>query len=137
MSRLVSRRTPTTGRTRLTTDRLARIMGTTLVGMGTLHFLVPKPFDEIIPEEIPADPRTLTYASGVAEIGIGAGLLVPRTRRPAGAAATALFVAVYPANINMVRLWWHKPAVYRAVAIGRLPLQFPLIWAGIRIWRKG
>ena len=24
----------------------------------------------------------------------------------------------------------------RAVAIGRLPLQFPLIWAGIRIWRK-
>ena len=65
MSRLVSRRTPTTGRTRLTTDRLARIMGTTLVGMGTLHFLVPKPFDEIIPEEIPADPRTAGVAEAV------------------------------------------------------------------------
>ncbi|NED66815.1 hypothetical protein G3I15_38395, partial [Streptomyces sp. SID10244] len=73
---------------------------------------------------------------GVAEVAIGAGLLAPRTRRPAAALAAALFVAVYPANINMVRLWKDKPAGMKAVAIGRLPLQFPMIWAAVKVFRS-
>ncbi|MEE3851125.1 hypothetical protein VZC37_12325 [Gordonia sp. LSe1-13] len=116
-------------------DRLARLMAGMLITIGTLHFVAPKPFDDIIPEEIPADPRTLTYASGAAEIGIGAGLLAPRTRRFSAALAAALFIAVYPANINMVRLWKDKPLAMRAAAIGRLPLQFPMIWAAIKVFR--
>ncbi|WP_124711552.1 DoxX family protein [Gordonia insulae] len=120
----------------MTPDRLTRVMAGSLLTMGTLHFVVPKPFDEIIPEEIPGDARTLTYASGVAEVAIGAGLLAPRTRRTAAALAVALFVAVYPANINMVRLWKDKPAAMRAIAIGRLPLQFPMIWAAVKVFRS-
>lgn len=120
-------------------NRLARVLGGMLLGMGALHFAVPKPFDEIVPPEIAGalgtDARTLTYASGVAEVGIGAGLLLPQTRRLAAGSAAALFVAVYPANINMVRMWWHKPPVYKAIAIGRLPLQIPLIAAAVKIFR--
>ena len=52
-----------------------------LLGVGTVHFVAPKPFDEIIPAELPGRPRFYTYASGVAEIGIGGMLLVQRTRR--------------------------------------------------------
>ncbi|QTI68229.1 DoxX family protein [Gordonia polyisoprenivorans] len=120
---------------RLSPIQLARALAGMLLTIGTLHFVAPKPFDEIIPEEIPADPRMLTYASGVAEVALGVGLLVPATRKPSAAAAAALFVAVYPANINMVRLWWHKPAIYKAIAVGRLPLQFPMIAAAIKVFR--
>lgn len=94
---------------RLDPVQLARGLAAMLISIGVLHFVAPKPFDEIIPEEIPGDPRTLTYASGVAEIGLGAALLAPKTRRAAGAASVLLFLAVYPANINMVRLWWDRP----------------------------
>ncbi|GAC67772.1 DoxX family protein [Gordonia soli] len=119
----------------MSTDRLARQMGTGLIGMGVAHFVVPKPFDGIVPKEIPADARTLTYASGVAEIGLGAGLLAPRTRRLAAALSVLLFIAVYPANVNMVRLWWDKPLAYKIIALGRLPFQFPMIWAALKVYR--
>ncbi|MGC4936065.1 DoxX family protein [Gordonia sp. DT30] len=125
---------------RFSPTQVARALAAMLLTMGTLHFLVPKPFDQLIPDEVvpdalPDGKRTLTYASGVAEVAIGAGLLAPATRRPAAGAAAALFVAVYPANINMVRLWWRRPAIYKAIAIGRLPLQFPLIAAAVKVYR--
>ena len=115
--------------------RLARGMAAMLLGVGTVHFLALKQFDEIIPPAIPIDPRTLTYASGVAEIAVGTGLLLPATRKPAAAAAAALFVAVFPANIYMARLWWDKPLAYRVVALARLPLQIPMIAAAIKVYR--
>ncbi|NMO02195.1 hypothetical protein HH308_13335 [Gordonia sp. TBRC 11910] len=103
--------------------------------MGVLHFVAPKPFDAIIPDEIPADKRTLTYASGAAELTIGAGLLVPRTRRWSAAAAAALFVAVFPANVNTIRLWQNKPAWLKSLAWARLPLQIPMVVAAIKVYR--
>ncbi|MEP9415645.1 hypothetical protein ABLE92_15030 [Gordonia sp. VNQ95] len=121
---------------RFSSTQLARALAGMLLTIGTLHFLAPKPFDEIIPEEIPAEPRMLTYASGVVEVALGAALLAPATRKPAAAGAAALFVAVYPANINMVRLWWDKPAIYKAIAIARLPLQFPMIVAALKAYRN-
>ena len=76
-----------------------------LLGVGTVHFLAPKPFDDIIPAELPGSPRFYTYVSGVAEVVIGALLLVRRTRRSAALAAAALFVAVFPGERQ------HGPAV--------------------------
>ena len=76
-----------------------------LIGVGTTHFLAPKPFDTIVPAELPGSPRLYTYGSGVAEVAIGGLLLTQRTRRFGALAAAALFVAVFPANVNMVRLW--------------------------------
>lgn len=106
-----------------------------LIGIGTLHFLAPKPFDDIVPAELPGSARLYTYASGVVEIGTGA-LLVPRsTRRSAALAAVALFLGVFPANVNMCRLWWGKPWPMRIVALARLPLQIPMITTALKIRR--
>jgi len=107
-----------------------------LLGVGTVHFLAPKPFDEIIPAELPGSPRFYTYASGVAEVTIGALLLVPRTRRNAALAAVALFLGVFPANINMCRLWWGKPWPMRVVSLARLPLQIPMITEALKVRRN-
>ena len=104
-----------------------------LLGVGTLHFAAPKPFDGIIPVELPGSPRFYTYASGVAEVGIGGALLVRSTRRLAALAAAALFVAVFPGNLNMVRLWWDKPWPMRVAALARLPLQIPMITTALKI----
>ncbi|OBG41256.1 MULTISPECIES: DoxX family protein [Mycolicibacter] len=114
----------------------ARGLAGLLLGAGAGHFVFPQPFDAIVPPELPGSARMYTYASGVAELVIGALLLSPRTRRKAGLAAAALLVAVYPANIHSVRLFWGKPWL-RAGAIARLPLQIPMIIAALRVWRAG
>jgi uncharacterized membrane protein len=110
-------------------------MGTLLVGMGVLHFVAPKPFDTIVPTELPGSARIYTHASGVAEVAVGALLLAPRTRRIGALAAIALFVGVFPANVNMVRLWKHKPMPMRIGALARLPLQIPMITQAYKIYR--
>ena len=110
-------------------------LGAMLLGMGTLHFVAPKPFDAIVPAELPGSARFYTYGSGVAELASGALLLAPRTRRVGALAAVALFVAVLPANVNMVRLWKDKPWPMRVGAIARLPLQIPMITAALKIFR--
>jgi uncharacterized membrane protein len=107
-----------------------------LMGIGTLHFLAPKPFDGIVPAELPGDARLYTYVSGAAEVSIGALLLPRRTRRSAALAAALLFVAVFPANVNMVRLWWGKPLPMRVAALARLPLQIPMITTVLKIRRN-
>ena len=107
--------------------------------MGVLHFAAPKPFDDIVPAELPGSQRFYTYASGVAELATGALLLAPRTRRIGALAAVALFVAVFPANVNMVRLWFKEPAkplFMRIGAIARLPLQIPMITIALKIFRN-
>ena len=111
-------------------------MGALLVGMGALHFVAPKPFDGIVPAELPGSARFYTYASGVGEAATGALLLAPRTRKLGALAAVALFLAVFPANVNMVRLWKDKPLFMRLGAITRLPLQIPMIVAALKIYRN-
>lgn len=111
-------------------------MAAGLLGIGTLHFVAPKPFDSIIPAELPGSPRFYTYASGVAELAVAGLLVAPRTRRFGALAAVALFLAVFPGNVNMVRLWWYKPWPMRAIAIARLPLQVPMIVEAVKVYRR-
>jgi uncharacterized membrane protein len=106
-----------------------------LTTVGITHFLAPKPFDSIVPAELPGGPRFYTYASGVAELGTAALLAAPRTRRLGATVAIALFLAVFPANVNMVRLWWDKPWPMRLGTIARLPLQIPMITAANKVRR--
>ncbi|BBZ70259.1 DoxX family protein [Mycobacterium paraseoulense] len=120
-----------------TTQRAAYRVAAMLLGVGTLHFVAPKPFDGIVPAELPGSPRFYTYASGVAELGVGAALLPRRTRRPAALAAAVLFLGVFPANVNMCRLWWNKPWPMRAAALARLPLQIPMVTTALKISRNG
>ena len=116
--------------------RQAYWMGAVLITTGVLHFVTPKGFDSIIPKEIGIPARTLTYASGVAELAIGAGLLAPRTRKVSALAAAALFVAVFPANVNTVRVVKDRPIGYRLAAIARLPLQVPLITTAWQVFKR-
>jgi len=102
---------------------------------GVTHFAAPKPYDSIVPKALPGSPRLWTYLSGAAELATAAALVNPRTRRIGGLAAAGLFAAVLPANVQMALDWRDKPAAQRALAYGRLPLQAPLIWWGLKVAR--
>ena len=114
----------------------AQRMGAMLVGMGVLHFVAPKPFDSIVPAELPGTPRFYTLASGVGEAAVGAMLLAPRTRRLGALAAVALFVGVFPANVNSVRVFWDKGWPARIAMIARLPLQYPMVTQALKVYRN-
>jgi uncharacterized membrane protein len=103
-----------------------------LATAGVAHFAVPRQFDATIPRALPGAPRTWTYASGVAELALAAGVALPRTRRIAARAAAAFFVGVFPANVQMAVDWRHRPTPLRAAALARLPLQVPLV-----LWARG
>lgn len=103
--------------------------------MGVLHFAVPSQFDAIVPEQLPGTPRFWTHVSGVAELGIGAAVAIPRTRRLGGLAAALLFVAVFPANVKMAIDHSTRSLPERAIAYGRLPLQIPLVLWALRVRR--
>ncbi|NBH06457.1 hypothetical protein [Amycolatopsis sp. SID8362] len=108
--------------------RPAHFLAGALGFMGVLHFAVPKPFDALIPASLPGSRRAWTYGSGVAELAVAAAVAAPRTRRVGGLAAALLFLGVFPANVKMAVD--AKTAPQRAIAWGRLPLQWPLIaWA--------
>jgi uncharacterized membrane protein len=74
-----------------------------MIGVGLDHFAQPDFFVRIVPRVLPA-PLLLVQVSGLFEVLGGAGLLVPspRVRRAAGIGLVCLYVAVFPANVNMV-----------------------------------
>ena len=67
---------------------------------GTLHFIKPEPFVKIVPDYLPYH-LALVYVSGFFEILFGIGLLIPSLSRAAAWGLILLFIAVFPANINM------------------------------------
>jgi len=108
---------------------LKRVAGPFFVFAGALHFAIPKSYESMMPRYLPAH-RELVYASGVAEIAGGVGLMHPRTRSWAGWWLIATLVAVFPANLNMAL----NPDRYaqlvpggEPVLLARLPLQAALI----------
>ena len=107
--------------------RSAELLAGLLGGAGALHFLLPGPFDSIVPSVLPHS-RLWTYASGLVELACAAAVAVPRTRARGAAVTALLFVVVFPANVQMA-LDASTPLV-RTVAYTRLPLQVPLVlWA--------
>jgi uncharacterized membrane protein len=97
---------------------------------GLSHFAIPRFYDAIVPHAIPGSARAWTLASGVVELACAAAVALPRTRRLGATVAAVLFVAVFPANIQMAIDWRSRPALDQAIAYGRLPLQVPLVlWA--------
>lgn len=107
---------------------LAGLMG----GAAVLHFAVPKAFDSTVPRILPGKPRTWTYASGVAELALAAGLAHPRTRASAARVTAGFLVGVFPANVQMAVDWRHRSRPQRIAACARLPLQVPLV-----LWARG
>lgn len=114
---------------------LLLVMGPMYVVAGIFHFLVPGVYVQIVPPVFPA-PSALVYLSGLAEIAVGIGLLIPRTRRYAAWATIALLVAVFPANVYMATSSVVVEGIpgggdpSALVRWGRLPLQAVLVlWA--------
>ena len=114
---------------------LLYVMGPLYVLAGVLHFVVPGLYVQIVPPVLPA-PLALVYLSGLAEVAVGVGVLVPRTRPYAAWATIALLVAIFPANVYMAV----SPVVIEGipgggdpsalVRWGRLPFQGVLVlWA--------
>ena len=109
---------------------LAAFIGTA----GVMHFVRPQFFDDIVPDWMPGSKRSVTYASGVAEL-TGAVLVASRRTRRLGAWWCFLtFLGVYPANIQAVIDGGVKsaqpPFDGPAAAWVRLPLQLPMFaWA--------
>src|SRR5699024_3914735 len=85
-----------------------------------------------------ASRRDWVYASGVGELACAAALAVPRTRRAGGYASAALFVGVFPGNIQIAVDYRRRgrPGWQQAIAYGRLPLQVPLVLAALRAARR-
>jgi uncharacterized membrane protein len=90
---------------------------------GTLHFTHTKFYVAIMPDYVPSH-REIVYATGVAEIVGGAGLMASTTRRPAGWWLIATLIAVFPANIHMaMHPERYKMPGGRAGLYARLPFQ--------------
>lgn len=100
-----------------------------LVGAGVTHILAPQVYDTVVPRWMPGPARFWTLSSGVAELVAAALLALPSTRRAGGLVAAAIFVAVYPANVDMA--WQRRRQLVPFLAcLARLPLQVPLVgWA--------
>jgi uncharacterized membrane protein len=111
-------------------------MGALYVVAGAMHFVVPGVYAQIVPPAFPR-PLALVYLSGAAEILLGVGVIVPRTRRLAAWGLVALLIAVFPANVYMathdvvldgVPAWAATPS--DAATWARLPFQVVLVaWA--------
>lgn len=98
-----------------------------LLPAGILHLLHPTPFDKIVPSTLPATPRLWTYLSGVAEIGLGAGIQNKEFQKVIARLSAVFFLAVFPANIKMALDWRKKAFPLALGAWLRLPLQFLLV----------
>jgi uncharacterized membrane protein len=118
-------------------DPGAAALAALLTTAGALHLAVPAPFDAIVPRGLPGTRRFWTVASGIAELGVGVAVAVPRTRRLGATAAACLFVAVLPANVTMARDWSSRSPAARAAAWARLPLQVPLVAWALAVRRRG
>ena len=113
-----------------------RLLAAFFVFAGTMHFVIPKRYEAIMPPSLPRH-REAVVVSGLAEIAGGLMVLHPRTRVLAGTWLVALLAAVFPANVHMAL---HPEEVKgldtdrmpRWALWARLPLQpLMMVWA----WR--
>src|SRR3954471_13815844 len=98
------------------------LAGPLFVLAGVLHFTHTRFYVAIMPDYVP-EHKKMVYASGVAEIAGGLGLMVPATRKPAGWWLIATLIAVFPANVHMALHPERYKKIPRAGLYARLPVQ--------------
>ena len=104
---------------------------------GLTHLIFPGTYLAIVPPWLP-ERVTLVYVSGLAEIVGGLGVLLPLTRRLAGAGLIVLLLAVFPANVHaaMAGMSLGGRAVEPWILWARLPLQALLLyWVHTVAWK--
>ena len=78
----------------------ALIFGIFLINVGILHFTDTPWFEPIVPDFL-GFPTFWVIVSGIAEIILGIGLIVPKSREIAAKCTAIFLVIVYSANLNM------------------------------------
>jgi uncharacterized membrane protein len=119
------------------TPRQYNLRGAAAIGLALLfiftgigHFTQTEPMSQMLPSWVPARVL-LVYLTGILELAIAAGFLIPRSRRVTGWAAAIMLILFLPANIyaaiNQVPMGGHAwGPVYLLI---RAPLQLAiLLW---------
>jgi uncharacterized membrane protein len=107
-----------------------RLLGVTFLAAGVNHFVNPRFYEAIVPPSLQHEKARVVQISGLAEAAGGLGVLIPSTRRFAGAGLVALLAAVFPANLYMAREPEQFRKVPRWALYARLPLQpLMMLWA--------
>ena len=106
---------------------LTYLFGALLVAAGFNHFVNPNLYNPFIPEFMPR--LAVNYASGLAEIVVGAGVFLPRFRKAATLGILVLMILFLP--LHVIDVFRENPAIgSHTAAVIRLPVQFVLIaWA--------
>ena len=105
------------------------IFGVIFVAAGANHFINPKFYLNMMPAYLPWH-YALVIVSGVAEIVLGVGLLIPQCSQAAAWGIILLLIAVFPANIHMALNPELYPSIPPVALWIRLPLQALLVlWA--------
>jgi len=112
--------------------RSRKLLAAFFIQAGINHFVMPRPYQQIVPPRLKGNAKVLVQVSGVAEVAGGVGVLLPWTRRLSGLGLVALLAAVFPANVYMAR----EPERFRRIPpwalYARLALQpLMMLWA----WR--
>ena len=79
---------------------ISTIFAVFLINVGIAHFTDTQWFEPIVPDAL-GDPTLWVLLTGVMEIFLGIGMIIPQTRKYASILLVAFLVAVYWANLNM------------------------------------
>lgn len=81
---------------------VAWLLAVFLAVVGVAHLVTPGKVEPLVPEWWPAK-RATVYASGVAEVAIAIGLLVPATRTWSAGIAVLMFLAYTLVHLDDLR----------------------------------
>src|SRR4051794_32373186 len=113
-----------------------RPLAALLAVAGTTHLTNPRIYEPLVPGRL-GDPGPWVLWSGVAELACAGALLSHRTRQSGALVAAALFVAVYPGNVqHAVDAQRRGSRAAKAATLARLPMQGPLVWWALRLARR-
>jgi len=116
--------------------RSAKLLAAGFAGSGAVHLAKPEVYEPLMPSWVPAH-REVILGSGLAELALALGLVLPPTRRLAGWASVGLLLAVWPGNLQMaLDSNRSSSAAFKVAAWGRLPLQVPMIRAAVAAARS-
>jgi uncharacterized membrane protein len=104
-----------------------------MIAGGAAHLAAPEGFAPLVPAFLPAIP--IIYGTGVLQIMIGLGALLPRTRNLAALAFAALCAVYLPLHLwDFVR---PDPVFAPPVAAGiRVAVQLAFIMSGYILWQR-
>jgi uncharacterized membrane protein len=112
--------------------RSRKLLAAFFIGGGINHFVMSRPYEQIVPPKLKGQAKLLVQVSGAAEVAGGVGVLLPWTRRLSGVGLVALLAAVFPANVYMAREPQQFPKIPPKALHARLALQpLMMLWA----WR--